>query len=1031
MKKTGQMRYTLGLIIITIFAAIQYAFLQNVPEEVSSFQFIVITNIIGVVILLVTGFKRIKHIDKKTMLKGMLFAVELLGFNVFMVLGAKGVDSVITASVLSLYFVFITPILLVLRKKVNFFSGIASVIAIIALLLMFRADTTALFSSSNVLYLIIADACFAAYVVSVSILGENGDSVQLSFTQMIFSGILAAIGWGIEIALGKSHFFIPEGTSFWISAIFIGVFIRAVYGIVQITCQKHVSALKASLIFSSEIIITLLASPIMSVVLDTEYLPPNVFQIIGAALLIVATLMVDDKVMSKLGYEELREDQTMIVDGVKVKKSSVSKKMILITLTVSMVALVMTTVICLGSIGVIRVSAVENSEELGNSASTSSAYAMVKQLETSIQNQALDKAVLAEQKLTAYSNAVSQMAAYAHSLYKGGAEYPSKEVMAPDAKNDGKWVMQRTLAGPDVNYDELVDESRALGNMIDVFAPIVDNFDNIATVYMGTKDGLMVSYDTGSKSAVELGYYEYRDSSWYTLGKETGKVGFTDSYQDSYGRGLTITCVAPFNDENGEFKGCVCMDILIKELNETMVNDGIEDPAKAMLFDNQGKIIAGYNVDPTTEEPGTIFDEGADTALASVGKEVLKRKDGITSNGVSDSAIYIAYSTIDNTDWTLCILTPATTVLKPAERIRESIDENTGKVVDSVIEGVQTVIQSCLVLIALVLLIVTFLTGKISKRISDPIKKLEEDVRMISSGNLDYRTQVSTNDEIGSLANSFNNMTDSLQKYIVDLKEITAKEERIASELAVATNIQGSMVPTNFDAYKDKKEFDLYASMTPAKEVGGDFYDFFMIDDDHIALVMADVSGKGVPAALFMAKAMTTIRTRTTTGGSPSEILSDVNDQMCEGNEAELFVTVWLVIIDLKTGKGMAANAGHEHPALRHKDGQFELVKYRHSPAVATMEGMPFREHEFELLPGDTLYVYTDGATEATNASNELFGEERLTDALNINPDANPKELLKNVDDRISEFVAEAPQFDDLTMMAFTYHGPEGKGGEE
>ena len=239
------------------------------------------------------------------------------------------------------------------------------------------------------------------------------------------------------------------------------------------------------------------------------------------------------------------------------------------------------------------------------------------------------------------------------------------------------------------------------------------------------------------------------------------------------------------------------------------------------------------------------------------------------------------------------------------------------------------------------------------------------------------------------------------------------------------------MVPTNFDDYKGFEAFGLYANMTPAKEVGGDFYDFFLTDADHIALVMADVSGKGVPAALFMSKAMTAIKTRTLMGGSPAAILADVNNQMCEGNEAELFVTVWLAIIDLKTGKGMAANAGHEHPALRHKGGQFELIKYRHSPAVATMEDMPFKEHEFEVEPGDTIYVYTDGVTEATDASNQLFGEERLVDALNKDPDAKPDDLLKNVVRSINEFVADAPQFDDLTMMAFTYHGSEGKGGEE
>ena len=154
-------------------------------------------------------------------------------------------------------------------------------------------------------------------------------------------------------------------------------------------------------------------------------------------------------------------------------------------------------------------------------------------------------------------------------------------------------------------------------------------------------------------------------------------------------------------------------------------------------------------------------------------------------------------------------------------------------------------------------------------------------------------------------------------------------------------------------------------------------------------------------------------------------MLTEVNNQLCEGNEAELFVTVWLAIIDLNTGKGVAANAGHEHPAIRRKDGKFELIEYKHSPAVATMEGIRFREHEFELHPGDTVFEYTDGVTEATNAHNELFGNDRLINALNIDPDAEPEIILKNVRSEIDRFVADAPQFDDITMLGFRYNGKE------
>ncbi len=283
--------------------------------------------------------------------------------------------------------------------------------------------------------------------------------------------------------------------------------------------------------------------------------------------------------------------------------------------------------------------------------------------------------------------------------------------------------------------------------------------------------------------------------------------------------------------------------------------------------------------------------------------------------------------------------------------------------------------------------------------------------------------KVRNRDEIQVLAESVLAMEIGINEYIANLTKITAEKERIGAELNVATQIQADMLPRIFPAFPERTEFDLYASMSPAKEVGGDFYDFFLIDDDHIGLVMADVSGKGVPAALFMVIAKTLIKNRAQMGGSPAEVLAYANDQLGEGNEAELFVTVWFAIIQISTGKGFAANAGHEHPAIRRKDGKFELVKYRHSPAVATLPGIKFKEHEFQLNPGDSLYVYTDGVTEATRADDVLFGIDRMLEALNKNPDADPKTMLENVRSDIDLFVGEAPQFDDITMLGFKYLG--------
>ena len=260
---------------------------------------------------------------------------------------------------------------------------------------------------------------------------------------------------------------------------------------------------------------------------------------------------------------------------------------------------------------------------------------------------------------------------------------------------------------------------------------------------------------------------------------------------------------------------------------------------------------------------------------------------------------------------------------------------------------------------------------------------------------------------------------------------MTAEKERIGAELNVATRIQADMLPSIFPAFPRRDEFDLFASMSPAKEVGGDFYDFYLIDDDHIALVVADVSGKGVPAALFMVIAKTLIKSRAMLGESPSQILYNVNNQLSEGNESSMFVTVWLAVIQLSTGKGLAANAGHEHPAIRRAGGKYELSVYRHSPAVAMMEGMKFPEHEFELHPGDSLFMYTDGVAEAVDPAYEQFGTDRMLDALNKNPDASPEKQSKTVRDAIDKFVGEAEQFDDITMLCLKYTGPKTEEAEK
>lgn len=318
------------------------------------------------------------------------------------------------------------------------------------------------------------------------------------------------------------------------------------------------------------------------------------------------------------------------------------------------------------------------------------------------------------------------------------------------------------------------------------------------------------------------------------------------------------------------------------------------------------------------------------------------------------------------------------------------------------------------------------------KQVAEAANQFVTNENMISSS----LEKIRTGDEVQMLAESVLKMERDINEYIVNLTSVTAEKERIGAELNVAAQIQSNMLPSIFPAFPDRKEIDIYASMAPAKEVGGDFYDFFLVDGDHLALVIADVSGKGVPAALFMVIAKTLLKNRAQMGASPGEILESVNNQLCENNEAEMFVTVWLGIYELSTGRLTAANAGHEYPAVKRAGEGFSLLKDRHGFVLAGMENMKYQEYEITLHPGDAIFVYTDGVAEATDEEETLFGTERMLQALNGWQDASAQETVEHVGQRIGEFVGTAAQFDDITMLCLINQngmedGKEGRHGDE
>jgi len=314
------------------------------------------------------------------------------------------------------------------------------------------------------------------------------------------------------------------------------------------------------------------------------------------------------------------------------------------------------------------------------------------------------------------------------------------------------------------------------------------------------------------------------------------------------------------------------------------------------------------------------------------------------------------------------------------------------------------------------------------KKLVDPIVKLQKATGAIVD-NIEQDTvldvDIHTHDEIEMLADSVEKMDANLREYIRQNEAITAEKERIGTELELATKIQADMLPNIFPAFPERGDFDVFASMTPAKEVGGDFYDFFLINENQLGIVIADVSGKGVPAALFMMMSKILIQNAAMSGLSPAQALETVNAHICANNREEMFVTVWLGLLDMRTGILTAANAGHEKPVVMQPNGEFELFKDKSGFVIGGMEGMRYRNYEVQLQRGAKLFVYTDGLVEATNAANDAFGLEKTLTALNEVKAQDPQAILTYVKEKVDAFAGDAPQFDDLTMLCLEYRGTQ------
>lgn len=548
----------------------------------------------------------------------------------------------------------------------------------------------------------------------------------------------------------------------------------------------------------------------------------------------------------------------------------------------------------------------------------------------------------------------------------------------------------------------------------------------VSNLYIGTESGILYRYGANNSSQ----RYDPRTRPWYKDAISAIKAGnslpvWQSTYVSKSENVLCVTCSKAFTDENGHILGVAAIDMYLDDVNEYIIGKTAGNNGYTFVTDSSGKIIMhpDYSLD---NDNNFCTDPLSQNETPESYKNLLTTMKsgaaGVETAKIGEKSYYIAYSPLATTGWSLGVAAESGAVLKPASDIMEFINEYTGVTQNSIITSLIITAIGFLVAFAGCGAVVYMLSAKLTKTILNPIQNLSRHARIIGKGDFLHRIPVHSRDELGKLSKEFNSMAENLQKYTQDLAQTIAEKEKIHSELMIAKQIQTSMLPCIFPAFPNRKDFDVYAMMDPAKEVGGDFYDFFFIDKNNFAVVIADVSGKGISAALFMVIAKILIKNELQSGRSPSESLEIVNKRLCENNVAGMFVTAFVGIINLKSGKLTFANAGHNPPLLyKSETDKYEFITSPHGFVLGGVKNKQYPQEETFIHKNDTLFLYTDGVTEAVNADGKFFSKEKLKKILNspATQTLSLKDIILSLRGKIDKFSKGTERSDDITMLAF------------
>ncbi len=671
---------------------------------------------------------------------------------------------------------------------------------------------------------------------------------------------------------------------------------------------------------------------------------------------------------------------------------------------------------------------VESNSEFSEVAGGMSAESMTAQMRKRMTELTGSNAELANAKFEELENQVILLANLAQKIYENPDSYSAREVALPDADKDGELSIQLLHSASVTDLDDpgIQEKIGLLGNLQDTLYEVNNNFENMASDYVAIEPGLMIQADyiSGSKfdENGQILPYEADTRPWYQGAKESGKPYFTPVSRDAHTSGTGIMCGVPIYVD-GEFLGVAGAGMYLSDIEQLVADIRLGSAGFACIINQEGQVIfspkesGALMVDVENQ---TDLRSTDNVSLSGLVRSVLAGSSGITTLEMDGEKYYIAYAPMDKVGWGFLTVLGEDEVLEPTNKLLKEMGIHSQQTVDNMERTVQVSLVSLIIALIFFCVFGAILAVVVSAHIVKPIKVLTERVEKVDGDNLDFTWELKNKDETAILASSFLAMTQKMKEYIKNITEITAEKERIGAELNVATKIQADMLPKIFPPFPDRSEFDVYAQMTPAKEVGGDFYDFFLVDEDHLAIVIADVSSKGVPAALFMVIAKTLIKNHAMSLESLGDVFYRVNNQLCEGNEEGMFVTAWMGVVTISTGEFEFVNAGH-NPQLLMNNDTYDWIHAQPGFVLAGLEGIPYSSEKLKLKHGARIFLYTDGVTEAQNASEELFGEERLLESLQRNGHLPLQQMLEAVRADIDTFAGDAEQFDDITMLAFEF----------